>query len=296
MRRTTARLVWSDACLVPGRGEPYRDRFQKSQAPYYIKPAHGNPWIGLEYDGKGLDYGTGYVWKKMPFLSRFRHNISLAGECPLYLRHPSRHKYVHWMYVSRMGKFWQEHGELEPWNMLLIGWIIIIYTVWHCYRYFLYHPHHSTYALTSMPTKNSIQMRRHEQYHPMDKPVFRYYQSTPDFYWYSPMRDMINLDMIANCPYIELLKSKGVLHFAQAYPMGMVGHGDSAVQPKRMVGGKYTHGRLIPEYLPYQWREGGINATGEHPYEYRFPLPSEAEKGFGHATAPRMHGKWPWFL
>ena len=250
--------------------------------------------MGLEYDGKGLDYQVGFVWKKMPFLTRFRHNISNPGECPLEMRHPSPYKYVHWMEVSRMRKLMTElHGEEAKnfyWLCLAVWW----FTVWHCYRYAMYHRDHTLYGLTSMPTKNSLTMRRAEAYHPMDKPVFRYYQMAPELYFYHPHRDWINMDVVANDPFKERLKELGVLHFAQAMPMGMVSLGEHATTPRRMASGKYTHGKVVPEYLPFLWRHAGYNEDGKHPYEYRFVLPSDPEKGFGHETAPRAHGKWPW--
>jgi len=208
MRRTATRAFWHDACLVRSRANTGMENFYGTPT-QFLMPAPGNHVFGFEHDGVSSGYGQGFNETKFNFLTRFRWNTTPLGACPLYLRHPSRHKYVHWMYVSRMGKFWQEHGELEPWNMLLIGWIIIIYTVWHCYRYMLYHPHHSTYALTSMPTKNSIQMRRHEQYHPMDKPVFRYYQSVPEVWSNSPMRDIYAMGILANDPYQAACEANG---------------------------------------------------------------------------------------
>ena len=167
--------------------------------------------MGLEYDGKGLDYQVGFVWKKMPFLTRFRHNISNPGECPLEMRHPSPYKYVHWMEVSRMRKLMTElHGEEAKnfyWLCLAVWW----FTVWHCYRYAMYHRDHTLYGLTSMPTKNSLTMRRAEAYHPMDKPVFRYYQMAPELYFFHPRRDQYNMGVIANDPFEAHCKEVGQL-------------------------------------------------------------------------------------
>jgi hypothetical protein len=208
MRRTAPQANWAGQCLIRGNANTGMTKWAGEHS-QYLKTSPGNHTFGFEHDGVSSAYGTGFKEVQLPFLARFRYNVTEAGACPLALRHPSRHKYVHWMEVSRMRKFWQEHGEHEPWNMILIAWVILVYTALHCYRYAVYHNQHSFYAMTAMPAKNSVQMRRYEQYHPMDKPSFRYYQSVPEVWSYAPQRDMYKMGIIANDPYQAACEANG---------------------------------------------------------------------------------------
>lgn len=181
----------------------------EQERPYYMKQAPGNWFVGMEHDGATTGYHQGFSAKPLPFLTRFRYNVTEFGACPLEHRHPSYYKYVHWMECSRMRKLMTELHCEEAKNFYWMCVAVCWFTAWHCYRYAMYHRDHSLYGLTSMPTKNSLTMRRGEAYHPMDKPVFRYYQMCPELYFYSPHRDWVNMEVVANNPFYEQCKANG---------------------------------------------------------------------------------------
>jgi hypothetical protein len=175
----------------------------------YLKFSPMNPGFGSQYDGTTTAFGQGYTSKPMNWLYRFRYNTTPRGVTPLYLRNPGG-KTIHWLEVSLIDKAMEVgfSGEFRP--HLFTAIIVISFTAWQISRYLLFHPELTLYMLAMYPTKVWLTQHRYNDSHPLDKPVFRYAQRAPEFYWYDPYRDLIKLGVLANDPYVDYIKSIGL--------------------------------------------------------------------------------------
>merc|ERR1712146_138590 len=87
--------------------------------------------------------------------------------------------------------------------------IVIAFASWQILRYLFFHPELTVYMLAMYPTKSWLTQHRYNERHPMDKPVFRWFQRVPEFYFYDNYRDFIKMGILANDPYVEYMKSIG---------------------------------------------------------------------------------------
>jgi hypothetical protein len=98
------------------------------------------------------------------------------------------------------------------------------------------------YNVAMYPTKKHIQQGRYNDYHPMDKPVFRWTQRNSEFYSYDIYREMIDMGVIANDPFVlhmqSIGKGKDLLGYTEDRGWGWYG----------------SKGRIVPDYLPRQDR------------------------------------------
>merc|ERR1712146_293186 len=69
--------------------------------------------------------------------------------------------------------------------------IVIAFASWQILRYLFFHPELTVYMLAMYPTKSWLTQHRYNERHPMDKPVFRWFQRVPEFYFYDNYRDFI---------------------------------------------------------------------------------------------------------
>jgi len=179
-----------------------------TKQPYFLKFSPLHPTFGAVHDGTTTEYGKGYIVKPMSWLYRFRYNSLPRGITPIYLRNPGG-KTVHWLEVSHIKKAMEVgfSGEFRP--HLITACLIIAFTIWHCGRYLFFHPELTMYMLAVYPTKVWITQHRYNEKHPLDKPVFRFGQRAPEFYYYDSYRDLIKMGVLANDPYSDYMKSIG---------------------------------------------------------------------------------------
>ena len=211
-----------------------------AKQPYYLKHMPGNPAFGLVHDGTSTQYGQGFSVKKMSWIYRFRHNVSHRGALPLYLRNPGG-KWAHWLEVSTIKKGMTVLANHEAAPHVLSSVIVIAFASWQILRYLFFHPELTVYMLAMYPTKSWLTQHRYNERHPMDKPVFRWFQRVPEFYFYDNYRDFIKMGILANDPYVEYMKSIGRERDLTLY-MDDKGWGE---------GGQGK----IADLLPYEWRK-----------------------------------------
>jgi hypothetical protein len=207
--------------------------------PYYLKHMPCNPAFGLVHDGTTTAYGKGFTVKPIHWLYRFRWNSQHRGAGPTYLRNPGG-KWMHWLEVSTIKKGIAGTLNHEAQPHVICGTLVILFTIWHLTRYLFFHPEVSLYYVVMYPTKNWVTTYRYNERHPMDKPVFRWMQRNPEFYWYDSYRDLIKLGILANDPYVDYMKSIGRERDLTLY-MDQKGWGE---------GGQ---GKIV-DLLPYEWR------------------------------------------
>jgi len=207
--------------------------------PYFVKHSPINPFLGSVHDGISTEYLQGYSVKPMHWLYRFRWNVSPYGGTTLYLRNPGG-KVLHWLEVSIPKKLAAEAFSNEFRPHLMTAIFVVVFTTWQLARYAFFHPELSFYGITVYPTKNWITQYRFNERHPMDKPVFRYFQRCPEFYSYDAYRDLIKMGVIANDPYVAYMqkigKEKDLILYADERGWGEGGRGK------------------IVDLLPREWR------------------------------------------
>ena len=211
-----------------------------AKQPYYLKHMPGNPSFGLVHDGTTTKYGQGFTVKKMSWLYRFRYNVSHRGATPLNLRNPGG-KWQHWLEVSAVKKGIAGITNHEAQPHVICAIIVSAFASWQILRYLMFHPELSVYFLAMYPTKIWLTQHRYNEVHPMDKPVFRWFQRAPEFYFYDSYRDFIKMGILANDPYVDYMKSIGRERDLTLY-MDEKGWGE---------GGQ---GKIV-DLLPFQWRK-----------------------------------------
>jgi hypothetical protein len=220
-----------------------------AKQPYYLKHMPMNPAFGCVHDGTSTAYGQGFSAKPIHWLYRFRYNSQHRGAVPTYLRNPGG-KWMHWLEVSTIKKGIAGMTNHEAQPHVICGIIVSLFTTWQILRYLLFHPELTVYMLAMYPTKEWLTMHRYNERHPMDKPVFRWLQRCPEFYWYDPYREFIKLGIIANDPYVDYMKSIGRERDLTLY-MDEKGWGE---------GGQ---GKIV-DLLPYDWRYKPKHKEGHH--------------------------------
>jgi len=210
-----------------------------TKQPYHLKFSPLHPSFGAVHDGTTTEYGKGFTPKPMHWLYRFRYNTQPRGITPMNLRNPGG-KQVHWLETSNVKKavVVALSGEFRP--HLISAILVITFTAWHISRYLFFHPELTCYMLAVYPTKVWITQHRYNERHPMDKPVFRFFQRAPEFYYYDSYRDLIKMGVIANDPYIHYMKSIGKEKQLTLY-MDEKGWGEGG------------NGKLV-DLLPAEWR------------------------------------------
>eukprot|EP00008_Paramoeba_atlantica_P013154 CAMPEP_0201477430 /NCGR_PEP_ID=MMETSP0151_2-20130828/2447_1 /ASSEMBLY_ACC=CAM_ASM_000257 /TAXON_ID=200890 /ORGANISM="Paramoeba atlantica, Strain 621/1 / CCAP 1560/9" /LENGTH=195 /DNA_ID=CAMNT_0047858141 /DNA_START=220 /DNA_END=809 /DNA_ORIENTATION=- len=59
---------------------------------------------------------------------------------------------------------------------------------------------------------------RNDELHPMEKPVFRYFQGTNEFYLPQLHRELVNAGVVVNDPWLEYCKDEGIFDELKKYP------------------------------------------------------------------------------
>jgi hypothetical protein len=185
-------------------------KFNVVDQPYLLKPVPMNPYIGAVHDGRATEYNTGYALKNIPFLYRFRHNLYPGMQTGFFSRNPGG-KSVHWLEVSTIEKMRIRAMSEEAFPPMVVSAVVILFTLYHCYRYAAYHPDLTMYNLALWTTKPWIRQMRFSEQHPLDKPIFRFVQRVPEIYNVEdPYKVLIRNGSIANDPYLEAVKELGL--------------------------------------------------------------------------------------
>jgi hypothetical protein len=176
--------------------------------PYYLKHVPMNPYFGCQHDGITSEWQKGFSVKPIHWIYRFRHNTTPLGCPPLYLRNPPG-KDVHWLEVSIFDKFKIQCYNSEAWPHTVTAMASICIVAWQFSWSLWAHPELSLINIVLAPMKHVIMRERFNEQVPLDKPVFRWFQRAPEFYAYDTYRELIDMKIIANDPYIDWAKSVG---------------------------------------------------------------------------------------
>jgi hypothetical protein len=188
------------------------------EQPYFLKHSPGNPFLGAVYDGTSTEYGKGFALKPIHWLYRFRYNTSPRGSVPLNLKNPGG-KNVHWLEVSNVKKFAVQIFSDEGLPHTFLATCLFTLVAWQLLRYAFMHPDLTLNNMAFYTTKPHVAQLRSNDLHPMDKPAFKWFQRTSEFYAYDTYRDFIEMGIIANDPYVEFIKSVGREKDLVAKPM-----------------------------------------------------------------------------
>ena len=205
--------------------------------PYFLKHAPQNPAFGTVHDGVSTEFCAGFSAKPIHWLYRFRHNTAPYCATPLNLRNRGD-KVAHWLEITQFKKVAAQLSCSEAYPHMFTAIAIVMITIWHCGRYLLYHPELTLYNVAMYPTKSHIEQTRYNERHPMDKPVFRWVQRCPEFYSYDSYRELIDMEVIANDPFIEHMKALGKGDQLTAYPEE--GYNNNVKHLKKEY--RYSHG------------------------------------------------------
>eukprot|EP00758_Cryptobia_borreli_P004341 Tbor_TRINITY_DN4319_c0_g1::TRINITY_DN4319_c0_g1_i1::g.7768::m.7768 len=179
------------------------------EQPYYLKPVPGNPFIGAVHDGTSTGFEKGYSFKPMNWLYRFRHN-SLPIGIPRGFYGPNpMGKHVHWLEVSTIEKVRIQMFSEEAIGPTWLSFAVVLFTVYHSFRYLYGHPDLTMYNLVMWTTKPLVTFSRTAEKHRIDQPVFRYIQRCPEIYMRDDIRDLYRLGYAANDPFLERVKAAG---------------------------------------------------------------------------------------
>jgi len=176
---------------------------------YYLKPMTMNPYVGTVHDGTTTAYNQGFVKKHMHWLQRFRYNLlPLAKTTGMYSVNKMG-KHVHYLEVSTIEKMRIKmvSEEFRPMYQLMI--IVVVFSLWQFHRLVHHHPDLSYYNFVMWTTKPWVTQYRFTKKHRIDEPAYRYMIRCPEYYQEDPYRDLLDLGVIANDPYIEYCKAHG---------------------------------------------------------------------------------------
>lgn len=179
------------------------------EQPYFLKKMPSNPFIGAVHDGKTTSYLQGYSVKPMHWLYRFRYNTLPTGiPTGFYNRNPAG-KQVHWLEVSTIEKVRVQLTGEEAFGPTLLCSLVILFTIFHSCRYYLYHPDISFYNFALFTSKPFTVINRSSNKYTINQPTFRFMQRAPEFYATDIMRDLYKLGVAANDPFLVRVKAAG---------------------------------------------------------------------------------------
>ncbi|KAK7200971.1 P27 protein [Novymonas esmeraldas] len=193
----------------------------------FLKPMSGNPYFGAVHDGVSTHYLQGYSAKPIHWLYRFRYNLLPSGMSGGFFSRNPYGRYVHWLEVSTIEKIRMQLQTLESVPCTVVTMIVLAYTMWFSYRLSVLHPDITLYNLGLWPTKPWVQQQRFNKKIELDQPVYRWLHRVPEYSIGDPIRDMYKLEIMANDPYLEHVRSMGREKELTLYPherTGGAGH------------------------------------------------------------------------
>jgi len=231
----------------------------------YVKNMPLNPYINSTHDGVTEEYGKGFTKKNIHWLMRFRHNLLPRGRTQgNHLNANPPGKQAHWLEVSTIEKFRITVLNEECLPQTIIAFFILTLTLWQTHKYFFHHPDITWYYMAIGFNKHKTTLGRWNDRLEMDQPVFRWFQTFPEFYGYNNYRDFIANGWIVNDPYVENLKKQNrigevLLKAPEAQARGLNTYVDSLDGvPKSPVGPP------IHQFVPFQpMASGGGDGHGD---------------------------------
>lgn len=175
----------------------------------YMKPMSHNPYLCAVHDGSSTGYMQGYTARPVNWLYRFRYNLLPQGFATGFFSRNPYGRYVHWLEVSSIEKMRMQSLTIESMPCSIVSGIVILFTLWFCYRLAFLHPDITLYNIGLWPTKPWVQQQRFNKKKELDQPVYRWTHRAPEYFITDPMRELYKLDVGANDPYYEYVKGMG---------------------------------------------------------------------------------------
>lgn len=177
--------------------------------PYYLKPMPANPYLGLVHDGTSTGYMEGFSVKPMNHIYRYRYNLFPVGQSTGMYGRNKWAKHVHWLEVSTIERMRVQIFGEEAIPMFWLSLAVFAFTFYHCYRLGTQHSDATMYFATGPFTKHAVKMTRFSRVRDISEPVpYKYFQRAPEWFTYDAYKELVQLGVIANDPFLELLKEK----------------------------------------------------------------------------------------
>ena len=176
----------------------------------YVKPMPNNPYISTVHDGTSTGYMQGFAPKHMHWLYRFRYNLLPQGMATGFFSRNPYGRYVHWLEVSTIEKLRLQALTVESMPCSIVSTVVVLFTLWHCYRLAFLHPDITLYNVGLWPTKPWVQQQRFNKKVDLDQPVYRWVHRVPEFLIEDPIRDMHKLGIMANHPVEKIANAHGM--------------------------------------------------------------------------------------
>lgn len=175
----------------------------------YMKPMSNNPFLCTTHDGVSTNYMEGFVAKRVHWLYRFRYNLLPQGFATGFFSRNPYGRYVHWLEVSTIEKMRLQLMTMEAVPFGVLSTLVIVYTLWFMYRLACVHPDTTLYNIVLWPTKPWVQQMRFNKKLELDQTVYRWVHRVPEYMITDPVRELYKLEIAANDPYLEYVKSMG---------------------------------------------------------------------------------------
>ena len=184
-----------------------------------MAPVPGNPYAFLEHDGLSEGYREGFRPRTIHWLYRFRHNLNpTCLAVGTGTSHNPTVRRIHWLEASTLRKMKTAVLSEDCFPHTLTWIAAILFSLWQILWYLYDHPDVSLYYLVMWTTKPFVRVSRSNELHPMEKPVFRYFQGASDYYLPHLHREMVKAGLAVNDPWVEHCKREGIFEDLTKYP------------------------------------------------------------------------------
>ena len=192
--------------------------------PYYIAPVPGNRFAFLEHDGVSDGYLQGFRPKKIHWLYRWRHNLNPRCRAVGFGNDNNPQAIqLHWLENKLTTKAAVALFSDDGYPHLVLWTAIVLFTIWHIGRYLIFHPDISLWSFSTAFGRPFTQYVRFTKLHPMDVPVFRWFQGQNEFYMIHHYREYVKRGFVANDPWVEKCKEDGIFDELTKYPTELRG-------------------------------------------------------------------------
>ncbi|KNH07042.1 hypothetical protein XU18_2219 [Perkinsela sp. CCAP 1560/4] len=193
--------------------------------PYFVKPVPRNRFAFLEHDGVSDGYLQGFRAKEVGWLYRWRHNLN--PQCNAVgmtnATNPTTIQ-VHWLENKTTTKLSVALFNDDGLPHVTLWLAIVAFAIWHCSRYIFYHPEVTLWNIVWPANRIYTEYVRFSKLHPMDAPVFRWFQGQNEFYACNSYREYVKRGIVVNDPWVEKCKEDGVFDQLLLYPNELKGH------------------------------------------------------------------------
>mmetsp|Transcript_21765 Transcript_21765/g.33826 ORF Transcript_21765/g.33826 Transcript_21765/m.33826 type:complete len:237 (-) Transcript_21765:24-734(-) len=216
LRRASVRFTSARTLVGPCPVKDESFALGEKSLPYYVAPVPRHKYAFLEHDKVSDGYNQGFRPKNIHWLYRWRHNLNPMCTAVGLNNHTNPYAIqVHWLENKVSTKLAVAMMNDEGYPHLILWITIVMFTTWHITRYIFFHPEITLWYLD--PLKNAEYMR-FNKLHPMDAPVFRWFQGSNEFYGCNHYQAFVRAGAVVNDPWVEKCKEDGTFDELLKYP------------------------------------------------------------------------------